>query len=177
MKKYLALSIIVSLFAAGNVMAKQVSKSQVKSKSAQAKVSRHHEKNWHQPSYGRNIKLFRCHDSWGHKIRGKFTADQRYFIELGGGSCRKIGRPNIDMSVLSDFRRYDVHFDDVLSAIKQVKREFGLRHARLVEAENISTGRKSLKYTLVFKVGRNDYREFRVKQNRWNGYIRAVYEV
>ncbi|MCW8879539.1 MAG: hypothetical protein OQJ89_15895 [Kangiellaceae bacterium] len=176
LKKYLAFTLLFSFISAGAVSAKTEKKAQIKSKAAQAKVFRKHEKNWHQPSYGRHIELFKCRDSWGHKLRGKFTSEQQYFIELGGGTCRRAGRHD-DYGVLSQFYNFDFALDNVYYAIEQIKNRYGIRHARLIEADNISRGHRNLKYTLVFKIRGQGYREFRVKQNRWNGNVRAIYEV
>ena len=177
MKKYLAMTVLLSLFSTANAFAKQTEKAHIKSKSVQAKITKHHEKNWRQPSYGRHIETFKCYDSWGHKIRGKFTSKEQYFIELGGGTCYSLKRPSVDLSLLHEFRRYNMNVDNVVFAIDQIKQEFGLRHARLVRANELSSSRGSLRYTLVFKTKRNNYREFRIKQSRRNGDVRAIYEV
>ena len=177
MKKLLALVLLVPALTANAFEPKATSKGQVKNKAAQAKISRHHERNWHQPDYGRDIALFKCFDSWGHKLRGKFTSEQQYFIELGGGSCREVRRQPVRYGAIDNIRHYDFPADDVYRAIRQIKRQYGLGNARVIESENIHAGFKTFKYTLVFKVNRRTTREFRVKHNRWSGSIRKIYEV
>ena len=177
MKKYLAMAVLLSLFSSANAFAKQSEKAHVKSKSTQAKITRNHEKNWRQPSYGRHIETFRCYDSWGHQIHGVFSGKEQYFIELGGGSCYSMNRSRVDLSLLQEFRRYNMNVDNVVFAIDQLKQEFGLRHAYLVRANELSSSRESLRYTLIFKTKHHGYREFRVKQDRWSGDVRAIYEV
>ncbi|TQV84999.1 hypothetical protein [Aliikangiella coralliicola] len=177
MKKLLALTLLLPLLTANAATNKTAAKAQVKSKSAQTKVFRNHERHWNQPDYGYDVQLFKCHDSWGHKLRGKFTSEQQYFIELGGGSCREIRRYHDNHNAFSQIRHYDFPVDDVYQAIHQIKRKYGLRHARVIEAENVDAGFKTFKYTLVFKVRGQGYREFRVKHSRWSGKVRAIYEV
>ncbi len=170
-------AIAFSLVTANTALAKTSVEIQVKSKSVQAEVSRKHRANWNQVTYKPHVKLFKCRDSWGHKLHGKFTRDQQYYIELGGGSCRVLGRVANNSQFYQSFRPYNVHYNDWAQALDQVKYQYGLANARLVEADNISASRKSLKYTLVFKTSRYGYREFRVKLNRKNGHVKAIYEV
>ncbi|WP_196140878.1 hypothetical protein [Aliikangiella sp. G2MR2-5] len=185
MKNLISISILLTFALTTQVEAKSSSKTevskkpqiQVKSQKEQAKVYRHHESNWRQPTYAEHMTLFNCRDSWGHKLRGKFSQEQQYFIELGGGSCRKISRYDNRYGALKAFRHYDIDLSDVYRAIEQVQYTYGLGHARLVEAENISSGHRSFKYTLVFRSPERGYREFRVKHNRWNGEVKAIYEV
>lgn len=177
MKKLLALTLLLPLFAASAADHKYGNKGQVKSKSAQAKVLRHHQHNWHQAKYDYDVELFKCRDSWGHKLRGKFTDDQQYFITLGGGSCKKLQHPHRNYGAFYQISKYNFPVDDVYQAIYKIEREYGIRGSRVVEAENVDAGFKTFKYTLVFKVRGNRYREFRVKHNRRNGNIRAIYEV
>jgi hypothetical protein len=155
---------------------KQV-KISTKNKSAQKKVYKHHERNWHQRDYANNIALFKCYDSWGHNLRGKFTQSEQYLIELGGGSCRKITRQRREQANLSQISHYDFSIKDVYQAINQIKHDYDLERVKFIEAEKVSSGYKTFKYTLVFKTNRNGYREFRVKHNRRTGLVKAIYEV
>lgn len=177
MKKLLALVLLVPALAVHAGSQKTNNKAQVKSKSAQAKVYRHHENSWHQPDYGYDVVLFKCYDSWGHKLRGKFTSEQQYLIELGGGSCHQFKKRPVRYGALDPIRHYDFPVDDVYQAIRDIKRKYGLRNARLVQTENIHAGFKTFKYTLVFKDRRDGFREFRVKHSRWSGRIKNIYEV
>jgi|GEM_PF-5070501 len=177
MKKLLALVLLLPALTATAGNPKVTTKEQIKNKSAQAKVYRHHENNWRQPEYGYDIKLFKCFDSWGHKLRGKFTSEQQYLIELGGGSCHKIKRRPVSYGALNEIHRHDFPVDDVYRAIREIKRNYGLGSAKVVESENIHAGFKTFKYTLVFQVDRHHFREFRVKHSRWSGKIRNIYEV
>ena len=176
MKKLLALFLLLPLFSANAFDKKADKKITVKNKSAQTKVLRHHQHNWHQRDYGYEVVLFKCFDSWGHNLRGMFTDEQQYLIELGGGSCRKINRQR-QYTNLSRVTRYDFSEDYVFHAIEKIKRDYGLRRIKSVEALNVSAGFKTFKYTLIFKTKNHGYREFRVKHKRRDGRIRAVYEV
>ncbi len=147
-----------------------------KSKSTQAKVYQHHEKHWKQPEYGSHTKLFRCTDSWGHRLRGKFSDEQQYFIELGGGSCRIIKRHG-KHAALAPFKHYNFPMRDVYAAINTIKRNYRLSNAQVIEADNIKDGYKTFKYTLIFKDRRHGLREFKIKHNKRNGEIRDIKEV
>lgn len=177
MKKFIAFSLLLPLLTANAADSKVEKKNIKKNKAAQAKIYRHHESNWHQPDYGYEVVLYQCHDSWGQKLRGRFSNEQQYFIELGGGSCRKLQKPRRDHASLYQISRHDFPIDDVYQAIRRIKREYGLRRANLVEASNVDAGFKTFRYTLTFNVKGQGYREFRIKHNRWNGNIRAIYEV
>ncbi|MET1254099.1 hypothetical protein [Aliikangiella maris] len=159
--------------AAGFKNDKQV---RVKNQSEQAKVYRHHQQNWHQPDYSHGTRLFTCYDSWNHHLKGKFTAEQQYFIELGGGRCHPVKRPR-EQHQLSEFYDYDFPIDNVYRAIDEIKDQYGLRRAKVVRSNNIQSGYKTFRYTLVFKVNGRKYREFRVKHNKRNGNIRHIYEI
>jgi len=177
MKKLIALVFLLPLLSANAFDAKKQNKITTKNKAAQNKVYKHHERNWHQRDYGHNITLFRCVDSWGHNLRGKFTDNEQYLIELGGGSCRKINRHRRERADLSQISKYDFSKRDVYQAIDQIKRDYGISRVKFIEAEKVSSGYKTFKYTLVFKTKRHGYREFRVKHNRWTGMVKAIYEV
>ena len=176
MKKIIALALVLVIPTASLLAAKESKPAQTKSKSAQAKVYRHHEQNWAQPEYRHDRILFKCFDSWGSRLRGKFTQEQQYFIELGGGSCQRHSRRS-EYSALRPIRAFDFPVSDVHRAIREIKSQYRLGRARLIETENIDAGFKTFKYTLVFKNGRHGYRAFRVKHNRRNGNIRTIYEV
>lgn len=178
MKRLLVLTLLFPLFAI-NASANNSEKSQarVKNKSAQAQVYRHHENTWRQPAYSHNTILFKCYDSWNHRLKGKFTSEQQYFIELGGGDCQKIKRRHHRKNALRDFHQYDFPISDVRHAIDKIKRKYRLGKSKVIDTANIDAGYKTFKYTLIFKVGRHDYREFRVKHNRRNGKINGIYEV
>lgn len=177
MKKLTTFSIVVSMLFTGFVAAKPDNGAQLKHKAKQAKIYRQHENNWRQPSYAKNVKLFKCYDSWGYKLRGKFTKKQQYFIELGGGSCQRVKHSRIEYGALHNLRYYDLPRSNVIGAAEEIAYQFGLHNAKLVQADDIRRDRRIFKYTLKFKTGRHGYREFRIKQNRHDGTIRAVYEV
>lgn len=177
MKKLVTLLLLLPLFSVSAANEKSAKKAPTKNKSAHAKVTRHHERNWHQPEYGYAEILFKCHDSWGDRIRGKFNQEQKYFIQLGGGSCHRIQNNYHEYGNLHQITQYGFPVDDVYKAIRKIKKEYGLRRARVVEAENIYDGFKTFKYTLIFDVQGYGYREFRVKHSRWSGKIKNIYEV
>ncbi|MGX5174659.1 hypothetical protein ACUR5C_11620 [Aliikangiella sp. IMCC44653] len=168
---------LLATFAFGVAAQSPESRIQLKSKSSQAKLNKQHDREWHQPSYQRNVELYRCVDSWGHSLRGKFSSEQQYFIQLGGGSCRKISPRRQRYSVFEPIIRHNFDLDDVQSAVRKIERKYNLYNARVVDSENIDPGFKTFKYTLVFKVSRNQYREFRVKHDRRNGRVKKIYEV
>lgn len=177
MKKLLALTLLLPLFSVSAFDNKADSQVKVKNKTEQSKVYRHHEKNWHQRDYGQHITLFNCFDSWGNKLRGKFTNEEQYLIELGGGSCFRAQNHRRENIILSQISHFDFPLDSVYQVINQIKREYGVHNAKLIHAENVDAGYKTFKYTLVFDSNKRQNREFRVKQNRHTGEIRAIYEV
>jgi hypothetical protein len=183
MKKLLTLVFLLPLVAglpltsANAFNTKKPVKVTTKNKADQKKTFKHHERNWHQRDYGRGTNLFKCYDSWGHNLRGKFTQTEQYLIELGGGSCRKINLRSREQANLSQISHYDFSINNVYQAIDQIKHEYGLSRIKYIEADKVSSGYKTFKYTLVFKTKRNGYRKFRVKHNRWNGLVKAIYEV
>lgn len=177
MKKLLCLFLLLPAFSTVAFESKKSAEVQIKDKATQAKIYRNHDRNWRQPDYARGVKLFKCYDSWGHKLRGKFLKEQKYFIELGGGSCYKFQRKPVRYGALDDIIYYDFPVDSVYQAIREIKRDYGLRNAQVVQSENIHAGLKTFKYTLVFKTPRKGYREFRVKHSRWSGRIKNIYEV
>jgi hypothetical protein len=176
MKKLLALSLLLPFFTA-QALEPVNTKITVKSQSSQAKIYNKHQKNWQQRQHGRHVTLYQCYDSWGHDLRGRFTQDEQYFIELGGGSCRKAHNDRHAQTDLNAISHYGFALANVHQAIKQIKYDYGLRQVKMIRAENVDDGYKTFKYTLVFKGRHQPTREFRIKHNRRNGKIRAIYEV
>ncbi len=177
MKKLLILTLLLPFFSANAFEKKAEAKATVKSQKEHQKLYSQHERNWQQRDYAHHVTLFNCADSWGNHLRGKFTDNEQYFIELGGGSCQRVYhhyRENINLSQIS---YYDFPLDSVYHVIEQIKREYRVSHVRLIEAENVDAGFKTFKYTLVFDTNKRKQREFRVKQNRYTGELRAIYEV
>ena len=173
----LALILLVPIFSAAAGDKRSVESRTIKNKTAQAKIVKHHEHNWRQTNYRQDVTLFKCYDSWDHKLHGRFTHEQQYLIELGGGSCYQLRHHAQNYRALQKISAYDFPLNNVHQAIKVIEHEYGLHSARLIEAEKINAGSKSFKYTLVFKTLGHQYREFRVKHNRWSGQIRQIHEV
>lgn len=177
MKKLLALTLLLPLFSANAFENKANVQVKLKNKTEQTKIFSHHEQNWHQREHGHQVVLFNCFDSWGNNLRGRFTNDEQYFIELGGGSCSKIHNHHREKINLSQISHYNFPLDSVYQVIEQIKREYQVNHVRLIQAENVDAGYKTFKYTLVFDTNNRKQREFRVKQNRHTAELRAIYEV
>ncbi len=198
MKKLLLLSLLFPVFTVSASDDKKEERNfQQKTKLTQSKITSGYA-NWHvaerdddddddddddkrrysRASHSKNSSnLFKCRNAEGYLLRGKYSREQQYFIQLGGGQCYRGRSHKRRYGVLTPITQYDFAISNVRHAIKRIKRDFGLHNAHVVETDDINAGFKTLKYTLVFKIPGRKYREFRVDHRRHNGRIRSINEV
>ena len=151
------------------------------SQSTDNKSIHHFDQQWQNVNYHRKPykKSFTCWNAWGETIRGKFSKNAKNLIELAGGQCIKsrYGRAFYDSKAdLSAIRDTFFPVNNVYRAARQTRKEFGLKHSRLLKVKRVKDSYKWFKYTLVFETPYG-VRHFRVKHKHWNAEITDIKEV
>ncbi len=126
--------------------------------------------------YKNDRAAFKCFNAWGDKLRGRFDRIEKQLIELGGGYCKRKFTKSYHGD-LSIFNNTDIPKSMVINAIRQVKRDYHIRHAQVIKAKKLKIGSDNFKYLLVYHAPGYGKRKFKIKQNLWSGQVIKAREV